>query len=894
VIRSAEGFVFSQPCQTSAESVNYMKRFLGLILCLVVSAHCFASHIAGGELFYSYVGPGANGTDRYKVTMRLFRDCASSGQALAGESVTIGAYNAGTKARVVSVPLTLQLPISTIQLNTGVIPCLLNPPVVCFQVGTFVGTVDLPKISEGYTLAWIRCCRSDNLSNLSAFTGVGATYITHIPGTTALPTGNNSSPEFLVKDTSLVCQNRSFQLDFGATDSDGDSLSYSFCDAYGGGTSSNPNPGPAAILSLSPLPYASPAFSGTLPLGSAVVINPATGKITGTAPPAGRYVINVCVTEWRNGKPFNEHRKDFILEIGSCDYAAADPRPIKGTAWCKDFSVNFSNNSSSAVLGYHWDFGVANVTNDTSNQPAPTFTYADTGIYVIKLTVTGSAGCTDSDSTIVGVYPGFTANIEAIGSCVYSPFNFFDRTVTRYGLGTTWRWDFGEATVTDDTSRLRNPSYQYPTPGTRRVQMIATSSKGCVDTAYHDLVVKDIPLLNLPFKDTLICSIDTLPLIATGTGNFSWTPNYNIIGRNTANPLVYPKKDTSYIVTLDENGCIKKDTVHVSVLDFITVDAGNDTSICKTDSIHLQPQSQALKFVWTPATGLSDPLIKDPIAKPDTTTRYRVVANLGKCPDTAYKTIYVTPYPQANAGFDTSICYGSRAQIQATIVGSSFTWSPTNSLVNFNTLSPIAGPTTTTSYVLTSFDTLGCPKPSRDTVTIKVIAPVKAFAGRDTSVVVNQPLQLFASGGTSYLWTPTTGMNDPTIYNPVVVLGSTIDSVTYRVRVSTPEGCFADDDIKVRVWKTAPDIFVPTGFTPNKDGKNDVLRPILVGMKSLLYFRVYNRWGQMVFSTSEIEKGWNGAVAGLDQSTGTFVYMTEGVDYLGNKIFRKGSVVLIR
>jgi len=98
----------------------------------------------------------------------------------------------------------------------------------------------------------------------------------------------------------------------------------------------------------------------------------------------------------------------------------------------------------------------------------------------------------------------------------------------------------------------------------------------------------------------------------------------------------------------------------------------------------------------------------------------------------------------------------------------------------------------------------------------------------------------------------------------------------------------------VKVFKTPADIFVPTGFTPNGDGRNDVIRPVLVGIKSLTYFRVYNRWGQLVFNTSQAGKGWDGTVGGTLQATDNFVYMVQAIDYTGKTIFKKGDFVLIR
>ena len=105
---------------------------------------------------------------------------------------------------------------------------------------------------------------------------------------------------------------------------------------------------------------------------------------------------------------------------------------------------------------------------------------------------------------------------------------------------------------------------------------------------------------------------------------------------------------------------------------------------------------------------------------------------------------------------------------------------------------------------------------------------------------------------------------------------------------------FGEDYVLVRVYKTGPDIFVPSGFTPNGDNRNDILKAIPIGIKQFDYFNVYNRFGQLLFSSPEIGKGWDGNFSGSAQPSGAYVYATQGTDYLGNIIFRKGTVVLIR
>lgn len=885
-----------------------MKRLVLLILLTVAFATAHANHIAGGELFYTYVGPGSTpGSSLYNLTMRLFRDCNSTGQQLETEVVKVGIYHSGTRTLVKSVTLNLETPIPSIQLNTSAIPCLVNAPEVCFQVGIFTGSVELPSTADGYILSWLRCCRANDISNLSQSTGVGGTFVTNIPGTTLLPTGHNSSPQFLVKDTALVCRNSNFVLNFGASDDDGDSLSYAFCSAYDGGTTTTPNPPPATTLILNPLPYQSP-YSGTSPLGSQVSINPITGIISGVAPNSGRYVINVCVSEWRNGIVINVHHKDFILEIGDCNLTASQPVPHLSTAVnqsqyafvaCSSNTVSFSNagGSASAVQSYAWDFGVSSITTDTSSKPAPTYTYADTGVYTITLVVRGSAGCIDTGRTTIGVYPGFTGNFNVSGSCYKNPFIFTDQTAISYGYITNWNWNFGDLSTASDVSSQQSPSYTYPDPGTRTAQLIVVSSKGCSDTATKPVVVLSTPLLTLPFHDTLICSIDSLPLIALGTGAFSWTPSYNIINPTSSTPIVYPKDTTTYVVSLTESGCVGFDSIKVNVIDTVSLHALHDTTICFADDIHLTTVSDGLHYQWTPVNlFVTSPNIQSPVAVPNTlgVTTFHVLATVGKCLARDSLQVKAVPYPVADAGVGDSICFGKSAQLHATMVGSSFTWQPTASLTNASTLNPVASPVTTTQYILTVYDTIGCPKPGTDVVTIHVTPAVLAYAGNDTVVVANQPLQLHASGGTTYQWFPAFGMNNPFVDTPIVTLPASVDSIIYRVRVTVPPGCSADDDIKVVVFKSGPDLFIPTGFTPNSDGRNDVLRPIAVGIKRLVYFRVYNRWGNMIYSTSSLGEGWDGTVNGVQQGTGTFIFMASAIDYLDRPIIKKGTIVLIR
>jgi len=130
------------------------------------------------------------------------------------------------------------------------------------------------------------------------------------------------------------------------------------------------------------------------------------------------------------------------------------------------------------------------------------------------------------------------------------------------------------------------------------------------------------------------------------------------------------------------------------------------------------------------------------------------------------------------------------------------------------------------------------------------------------------------------------------VHIPDPIASGTRD-ITYTLKVSTPIGCYGIDSIHVRYLK-GPDIYVPTAFTPNGDGHNDVLRPFPVGIVKLDYFRVYNRWGELVFETSQYLQGWNGYYRGKPADPGGYVWVVKGEDERGRTFLKKGVAVLIR
>jgi gliding motility-associated-like protein len=875
-----------------------MKRVLLFIASFFLTLPLFANHITGGEIFYTYSGMDANGNHRYHVTLKLYRDHFSTGAAL-DAAAAMAVFNTASGAMVWSNSIAMTLQARLILGSPG--SCINNPPVVDYDVGYYEFDVALPPLPGGYTIAYQRCCRIAGINNLSSSSNVGATYTAVIPGTSPSPSGPiNNSAHFTGADTVIVCGGYPFTYSFAAIDPDpNDQLSYSFCDAYiGGGQAqgTGPNsasPNPPAGPPYNSVPYNLP-YNGDAPLGTGIHINANTGLITGIAPPFGIYVVTVCVSEIRNGVLIAVQRKDLQIKAGDCDVARAALNPQYIT--CDGFTMNFFNLSNSPLINsYFWNFGdPGSGANNTSSSATPTHTFSAAGDYTIKLVTNRGQECSDSTTAIVRVWPGFFPAFTSTGICRINPVLFNDATTTVYGVVDSWTWDFGEPSTTNDVSTNQNPSWTYPTIGPKDVRLIVTNSKGCVDTINHVVDIIDKPPITLAFRDTLICVPDAVQLQASGTGVFSWTPVTNIVNANTATPTVNPATTTWYHVQLDEQGCINTDSVRIRVVTFVTLNEMQDTIICATDAAQLRVSSDGLRYQWTPAASLNNPTIQNPIALAGISDTYTVTATIGSCSATRDIIVTAIPYPLVNAGPDTLICYNHPAYLHGTHDGISFTWSPTSTLTNANTLTPIAHPQRTTQYVLSALGNRGCPKPGMDTVLVKVMPKINPYAGNDTLVVVGQPLQLNAEGGVSYLWSPATGLNNVSIKNPLASYSAEVDSVHYTVLVYDSLGCFDSAFVSVTVFKTNPYVFVPTGFTPNGDGLNDVVRPIAVGVKQIRYFAIYNRWGQLVFKTSINGQGWDGTIRGVPQGSNVYVWMVNAVDYLDKPIFLKGTTTLIK
>jgi gliding motility-associated-like protein len=360
-------------------------------------------------------------------------------------------------------------------------------------------------------------------------------------------------------------------------------------------------------------------------------------------------------------------------------------------------------------------------------------------------------------------------------------------------------------------------------------------------------------------------------------------------------PHVYSKPG-EYPVTLKirgQDGCETDSTKLVTVGSIPAADVKvYDTCLTKAPRIEFLSKNLGVSYSWaidgSPMAGSQQPSVSN-LSVGDHSVQVTVTSTLGcGLPATSSSDFAIKPNPIINAVV-TDGCINESFSLQGEQLDTEtsiakWSWSVQNQQIGSGqNVHHTVQQQGDYEVKLDAVATNGC---YSNTVT-KNIRIGKAFiSANDTTVIKNRPVQLAVKGNGNFTWTPATGLSNTAVFNPVATLS---EDQEYLVAVTTPEGCTASEHIKVKVFE-GPAIYVPSAFTPNKDGKNDLLLPVYVGIKELKRFLIFNRWGQQVFQTSSLQKGWDGAT----MAPGTYIWMIQATDDEGQPVLLKGTVTLIR
>jgi len=278
------------------------------------------------------------------------------------------------------------------------------------------------------------------------------------------------------------------------------------------------------------------------------------------------------------------------------------------------------------------------------------------------------------------------------------------------------------------------------------------------------------------------------------------------------------------------------------------------------------------------------------------------------CDSIATLNLKVNPLVTGFLSGNQTICEGTTIKLNLTLTGTGpwkveYSDGAATHVIDSITVSPyqlLVSPAATTTYRITSVSNPQCTNTNlNNALTVKVIAAEKGKRYSTEYAQPNKPKQLQArSLGSSYTyaWVPVVGLDQYSIPNPVFNYDKTTE---YTILLRSSTGCLTVDTILVKVideytGNQAPDIFVPKAFTPNGDGRNDMLVPFPAKIRELKYFRVFNRWGQLMFETKELMKGWNGMLNGKPQVIDSYSWTVEAIGIDGTVIKKAGNSALLR
>ncbi len=421
----------------------------------------------------------------------------------------------------------------------------------------------------------------------------------------------------------------------------------------------------------------------------------------------------------------------------------------------------------------------------------------------------------------------------------------------------------------------------------------------------------------IPVAPTVVSPINycpnniAVPLTAVGTNLLWYTAASGGVGSTTAATPptnIFPATYNYYVSQSTTGlGCEgPRAQIVVNVDNFLSVNIGADSTICEGESVKFNPIviPAATTYMWrafnAPNTTIDDVNIKDATVKPVDTTQYILTAIFGGCTKEDTVNINVRWKPILNVESTKAICLNDIVLLKGFVTRTSsdsidYLWGPSTdtTITTPTAIQTNAQPQNTTTYTLTykTKASYGCS--FSESASIKVLVQtVKAFAGNDTIAVKGVPHQLQGSGAVNYNWFSPTGVSITNSFskNAFVTLN---DDANIYLTATDAIGCLGKDSIFIKVYN-GPNYYVPNAFSPNADGLNDIFRAIPVGMSNTVYFRVFNRLGQLVFETNQWLKGWDGTYLGKPQPNGVYVWTVAGTDRNYKKIEAKGTVNLIR
>ena len=484
----------------------------------------------------------------------------------------------------------------------------------------------------------------------------------------------------------------------------------------------------------------------------------------------------------------------------------------------------------------------------------------------------------DDNSTVVNILPPQNQTICANNSATLSAIS--NGTVTWYNTPSGGTAISTGSTIT--TPVLSTGTYTY-----------YLESTNCISTTTRTAVavtVNALPIIAIAIASSTICAGNSTSISATGASTYSWSPSASLSSATGASVIANPPITTNYTVTGSTGNCVSSQTISIvlNAIPNLILSVTATPTICLGNVISLGVTG-ASSYVWSPSTGLNSTTLANVIASPSIVTQYTVTGYNGNCTDTKTIDVFVNPpFNIAVSVTSYSICSGHSTTLYAT-GASDFSWLPGLGLSATNGSLIIANPNTTTVYTVTGYQN-NCYNSQQFTVTVAP-SPVINLTS-DLIIYEGDSVTLLASGGNTYNWSPNENLS---CTNCNSTIASPIKSTSYCVEITDTNSCTNSKCVNITVDINCGELFLPNAFSPNEDGINDVLH-VKINPKCVSSFNIliFDRWGEKVFESDDLNFSWDGTFRGKALNTAVFVYQLK-LKLLNKELLsKKGNITLIK
>jgi gliding motility-associated-like protein len=407
------------------------------------------------------------------------------------------------------------------------------------------------------------------------------------------------------------------------------------------------------------------------------------------------------------------------------------------------------------------------------------------------------------------------------------------------------------------------------------------------------------------FTGATYCNDDTSVTVTAPYGyqGYTWyNSTFTQVLGNTQTVVFNPPPPTGTTIAVELNpyngyGC--QDTLYANLVDSLKLkaNAGPDMVSCNNKPVLIGANPiDGVVYSWTPSSTLSNSTIANPQANPTITTLYELTIRSrgGGCmnKDSVIVTSSVIDSSLLLLGKDLFCITSEDSAVLLVQPAQTIKWKRNNNIIT-GADQPRYQVLQSGTYSATVTNSDGCTANTRSqTITIEIPRPAIRYPLQ--YAIIDIPVDLHArTFGTSVLWRPSIYLDNPNSADPFFKAPFELEQ-NYLIDITTAAGCMTTDSQTVKVIKEVK-VYVPTAFTPDNNGLNDFIRPIMMGIKEVKYFKIFNRWGQVVYDLKTgDERGWNGKVNGELQTTSVFVWMFQGLGWDNQLHTQKGTVTLIR